>query len=417
MKANAEIETSKGTITSVDGSTLAYIDTSVLRSDAGGTVKSVNVTENQYVNAGDLLLSLQNDDLKLTLDTTDLKLQSLQRQLEIQEEQLTYYKITAPNDGTIASMDAVEGDTVKPGDVLAVVSDMGHMQFSVTIDELDIAKVKAGQKVNITVDALPDTTAKPLTGTVTDVAMEGTSSGGVTTYPVTISLDKPGELKAGMNANAEIMISDKQNVLMVPLEAIQKFGDISFVWVQSDGTQSDNAGQGFGYGPGNNSGSGNGNSNSAGSGNGTFNRRNRTGTSGSGANGSGTNGAGTNGSGGSGAGASGNGAGASGNDAQQNAQSGNAFANAGRSSASANPYYANARLVRVETGINNDTYIEIVSGLQEGETVILPPTTSGTDANTQNRTGLGGMGGFLGGISGGNTGGNNNRPAQYFRGD
>ena len=170
MKANAEIDTPEGSFTSVDSGLLSCINTSVLESDAGGTVTSVNVIENQFVNAGDVLAEMQNDSAKLTLDTDNLKLQSLQRQLVIQQQQLTYYKITAPCDGTVASVNNIAGDTVQPGNTLAVVSDMGHLQFQVSIDELDIAKVKVGQKVNITLDALPETSTTPLTGTVSDVA-------------------------------------------------------------------------------------------------------------------------------------------------------------------------------------------------------------------------------------------------------
>lgn len=412
MKANADITTSSEILSSVESSTLACINSTIVRSDAGGTIQSVNVMENQYVNAGDILLKLQNDDLKLTLDTTDLKIQSLQRQLQIQQEQLTYYKIAAPCDGEITSQTSIEGDTVKPGDVMAVVADMGHMEFSVTIDELDIAKVQVGQKVNITVDALPETSTTPLTGQVIKTAMEGTSSNGVTTYPVTISINETDKLKAGMNANADILISDKQNVLMVPLEAVQKMGNRSFVWVRSNGKTTGSSG--FGQWGGN----------------GINGQRNRNGANGSGAQ-SGNQAQGAQ-SGNTRQGAQGNNTaqgarngntqqGAQNGNTRQGMQNGNAAQGFRRNAAAINSYYANATIMPVQTGINNDTFIEITSGLQEGDVVILPQTTtsSGQQSATQNRSGFGGggMGGMFGGITGGGGGGGNNRAQNFQRGD
>lgn len=389
MQASAEIQTPSGIVSSVENGALAYLNSTKLRSDAGGTVKTVNAMENQYVNAGDTLLEITNDDLKLTLDTTDLKLQNLQRQLEIQTEQLAYYKITAPNSGMITSLTAKEGDTVKQGDVLAVVADMGHMQFSVSVDELDIAKVQVGQRVDITVDALEETTTKPLTGQVTKTAMEGTSSGGVTTYPVTISVNETDKLKAGMNANATIYISEKKDVLMVPLEAVQKMGNRSFVWVKSNGTNQANGSGQWKYG-----------------GNNTRGNRNNTNGSDNGGN-SQTQGQQN----------------SQQNGQQQNGnQSGSSAQGNRRNMSASNPYYAGAVIMPVETGINNDTYIEITSGLKEGDIVILPQvTTSSKTNNTQTNSGLG-LGGMLGGGGGmnggyqrfnnGDNGGGNNQRIQ-----
>ena len=82
-----------------------------------------------------------------------------------------------------------------------------------------------------------------------------------------------------------------------------------------------------------------------------------------------------------------------------------------------NPYYANAVPKMVVIGINNESYIEIVSGLNEGDEVILPPVVAAKTGNTPAATagfgGLGGMGGgartFVGGGGGGNAGANYNR--------
>jgi len=94
-------------------------------------------------------------------------------------------------------------------------------------------------------------------------------------------------------------------------------------------------------------------------------------------------------------------------DPSENAPTGGIAGGGFRGGLQNSQYYAGAMPVLVELGINNDTYIEIVSGLQEGQEVILPPlASSSTQDNAQTRAGIGGMGG-LGGLGGG---GNNRNP-------
>ncbi|MCX7920879.1 MAG: HlyD family efflux transporter periplasmic adaptor subunit [Clostridia bacterium] len=356
LNASAEITTSKETLTSANAGKIEYINYQTIKSDAGGTVKSVKVRKNNFVKAGEVLVELQNDELVTSGNTVDLKIKDLYAQLESAEKKLSDYKIYAPIDGVIISQSKKAGDIVKAGDALMTISDIGHMQFEVSIDELDIAKVKIGQKVNVTVDALTETSAKPLTGEVIKIAIEGTSSNGVTTYPVTIRVNDTSNLKIGMNANAEIMINEKSGVLLVPLEAVQKMRNRSFVMVKGTAENSENSSN-FNGGNGGNRGSvqeGNGNTNSS------------------------------------------------------NRAAGNMPAGMARGNSANAQYYANSVRKPVEVGINNSEYIEIISGLQEGDEVILPPLATSTQQNTtQMRTGIGGIGGFGGGM-GGMTGGRNN---------
>ncbi len=437
MKANAELKADGTALDSVESASLTYKNKKILRSDAGGTVTSINVRENEFVNSGDVLVKLENEDLLLTSSTNNIKMESLKSQLEIQQKQLDYYTITAPFDGTITSMSTANaGDTVKQGELLAVDSDMNHLQFSISIDELDISKIAAGQAVNITAEALSDTKTAPLTGKVTKIAMEGDTSNGVTTYPVTVTVDDnaAGKLKTGMNIDAEILVSNKQDVLMIPLEAVTEIGGRSFVYVKgTDSNQTGKTGQNNQSGKENSSGQnwrngqsgqGNpsgqsgqnaqsgGNGQNAQSGGNGQNWRNGTGsTSGSGirrsfrggntsgaaigasnpgaATGADTSGAAIkpNAAGkASGAKASGTAAGASGRSFRQNA----------------NSYYVGAVLTEVQTGTRNDTYIEIVGGLSEGQVVVLPKVTASSsnsgNGNGQNNRRTGIMGGtFQGG--------------------
>lgn len=410
MKASAEIKAGGTVLDSTESGTLTYKNKKTLRSDAGGTVTDINVRENEFVNSGDVLVTLENEDLVLTSSTNDIKMENLKSQLEIQQKQLDYYTITAPFDGTITSMGtANEGDTVKQGEVLAVVSDMNHLQFSINIDELDISKIAVGQDVNITAEALSETQTAPLAGKVSKIAMEGTSNNGVTTYPVTVTVEDndAGKLKTGMNIDAEILVSNKQNVLMVPLEAVISRAGRSFVYVKGaagsgqsgqtgqfgqgnpfgqdaqNGSNTDQSGESRWNGQGGQTGAKdrnwqNGTGTTSGSGiRQSFRNRNTSGA----AIGANTSGAafGPNVSGGYfGQNSSGSAAGVRGMTRRQNTDS----------------YYAGAILTEVQTGISNDTYIEIVDGLSEGQVVVLPKTSTASSNNSTNKNSGFSLGGF-----------------------
>lgn len=372
MIATGEIVVNGILLDSVKSGQLAYVNKKVLKSDAGGTIVGLSVRENEYVNAGDILVKLENDDLLLTSSTNDIKMKNLISQLEIQQKQLDYYTIVAPFNGTITSMGTSnEGDTVKQGTMLAVVSDMTHLEFSISIDELDISQIAVGQEVKITAEALEDTQITPYTGKVSKVAMEGSSSNGVTTYPVTVSVEESaaGKLKTGMNIDAEIYISNKVNVLMVPLEAVIKMGNRSFAYVKGK----EATGQGETTVEGTTTEGAN-SSNAV-----NANRRRRGGS-------------------------------ANTNDSQAgNSASGSLQAQSERVSQKnvKNSYYDGATLVPVETGISNDTYIEIISGLSEGQEVVLPKTSSASAASATSGFQRNRDNGFISGSTpaGGMTGG------------
>ena len=65
-------------------------------------------------------------------------------------------------------------------------------------------------------------TDKTYVGTVTRVSMKGSSSGGTTTYPITIRIDNTDGLRPGMNANAEIVVAEANNALVVPNAAVMR---------------------------------------------------------------------------------------------------------------------------------------------------------------------------------------------------
>ncbi|OGD54411.1 hypothetical protein A3J78_00110 [Candidatus Beckwithbacteria bacterium RBG_13_35_6] len=106
---------------------------------------------------------------------------------------------------------------------------------SVNLSEIDVSRVQLDQKTTITLDSIPD---KTFTGKVIGVDRIGQTSSGVTQYPSIIKLDSSApEILPNMTATASIIIDQKDNVLLVPLSAVQSQEGESFVIVFKNNQQ------------------------------------------------------------------------------------------------------------------------------------------------------------------------------------
>ena len=236
MTASADISSSKGVISSTGIAPLNYISKQLVTSITGGTVQSIDVKENEKVSSGQVLVNMSSDDITSAKENSDLQVQDAQAKMALSTKDLDQYKIVSPIDGIITNMANKVGDTVKPGDEVADVSDPSQMEFEIPVDELDIAKLKVGQKTSITVDALPATTKTPVNGEVAKIAVVGDAESGVTTFLVTVKIDDNlGVLKGGMNANGDIQVSNQNNILYVPIEAISTINGNSYVYLKTAG--------------------------------------------------------------------------------------------------------------------------------------------------------------------------------------
>jgi HlyD family secretion protein len=209
QKASAVIDADGEQISSPVSGLLSYVNSVVLEANSSGKVGDIDLKEDQYVNAGDVLMTLTNESVANAEDTDNLKIQDLQSQIDYANKQLEDYKIYAPIDGTISKQDIKVGQMVKNGDTISSIADLDHMKLVVDIDDTDIANIKLGQKANVKVDALPETSTKPIELQVTKIPVEGNTVNGTTTYPVTLSIDNVSEMKIGMNANIEIKVDKK----------------------------------------------------------------------------------------------------------------------------------------------------------------------------------------------------------------
>ena len=222
-------------VSSIGSATFAYQAERTLTAQAAGTVTSINVQEGSDVAKDDIILGLSGDDLTESIQSASESLRSAEISMQNLQDTMNNYTITAPISGTIIEKDAKVGDAVKTGDTLCIVYDLSYLEMNINVDELQISSISVGQQVQITADAVPD---KTYVGTVTRVSMKGTSNGGTTTYPVSIRIDDTDGLRPGMNANAEIVVAEAKNALVVPNAAVVRG---SYVLVTKDSPSAANA--------------------------------------------------------------------------------------------------------------------------------------------------------------------------------
>lgn len=221
-----QISTSTGIFTAVSSN--------IVRAKTAGTVKTLNVYDGKFVNAGDVIAVLTNDDLYTSLDNSNLTLKNLNTQYNSIKDQLDNYTIKAPITGTITAQNLSVGDMVAAGSVLSTISNKDVLEFKIPIDELDIAKLNYDEEVRVSIDAIEETKSNPIQGKISKLPLEGISNAGVTEYYVTIQIPGNENIRISMSANAEIITSSKKDVLMIPIDAVTKENDESIVNVLVD---------------------------------------------------------------------------------------------------------------------------------------------------------------------------------------
>lgn len=162
--------------------------------------------------------------------------------------QLTTSTITAPTDGTLSNLGIVEGMVINTATGTSTTNSVSNQQIAIikneykplatfNLSEIDIPKIKPGQKATITLDSISD---KIFTGIVKTVDRIGTSTSGVTNYAVIVQFDSGvNQILPNMASTANIILDSKNDVLSVPSTAIQTSGDQSYVRVLKNGKEQD----------------------------------------------------------------------------------------------------------------------------------------------------------------------------------
>ncbi|MCJ7653960.1 MAG: efflux RND transporter periplasmic adaptor subunit [Dehalococcoidia bacterium] len=174
-----------------------------------------------------------------TLQQYNLSLQSKEIGLYEAKQDIMNTVIIAPSDGTVVSVDLKKSSVLSAQDYSSKTAvklvDTKSIKFTGLVDEIDILKVKVGQKAIISVDAVPDRT---FTGTVKFISPYGTEEGNVVKFALTIELDPYDvELRGGLSATADISVYSAKDVLLVPVSMVttMPFGSIVTVVNESTG--------------------------------------------------------------------------------------------------------------------------------------------------------------------------------------
>ncbi|MEW6622838.1 MAG: efflux RND transporter periplasmic adaptor subunit [Bacillota bacterium] len=247
MKASLKVFTPNGEKQAVTTGNLMSGSSTDIRAPIAGRIVRVKVDSGRTVQEGGALAEIENPDpeqLNDNIATAGLRLQQLKLDLlELEQKQLERkqnMKILAPFDGTISLPSQAKGvgDDVSQGTVLATIIDYSKIQVVIPVDELDIFKIKVGQNVRISADALPNI---PITGQVVKIASHGRSQSGVATFDVTVAVEPVEGLRVGMTVNTDILVEQKLNTLLVPIEAVNRRQGRATVLVadKSEGNGSD----------------------------------------------------------------------------------------------------------------------------------------------------------------------------------
>ena len=246
-----------------DSANFEYVNTQMILSKTSGTLETLDIANGDIVYAGETVAYVKSDTATTALSNAQLSYDdavlNLQKQviqndtfsqdsaiknaelalddartnLKKAEDTVEDFVVEAPIEGTVVKKNAKNGDTRDSSnstEALCVIYDLSSLKISVEVDETEISLVKIGQKATITADAV----AGEFEGEVTKVPVDGVNTNGVTTYTIEVQIKDYGGLLPGMNVDAEIVVEEAVDVLVVPVNSVNR-GNI--VFVKDDGTQ------------------------------------------------------------------------------------------------------------------------------------------------------------------------------------
>ena len=220
-----------------NGQTQFYETRDIITKAAGPVAGQGNLLNYANVSAGEDLLYLGSS-------TIDEKIQAQQVKLDEAQEAMDDFNAVAPIDGTVTSCNLVEGQEVKSGDTVIMISNNVTMLVTINVNDQNISFIKPGSYVD-----LKDWNDNVFQGLVTSIDMSGSQggdsmmgggSGGGTNYPVTLTVDNfSGALMEGMTLQYSFVTSESAECVLVPTSCVKYFSDqegnrCKVVFVQRD---------------------------------------------------------------------------------------------------------------------------------------------------------------------------------------
>ena len=187
------------------------------------------------------------DRAKRSQDAASRRIAQARAQQTSAQDTLSKTSVVSPIDGTVSRLRVREGEMVviglqnQPGTTLMTVSDLSQIDAEVKVAEADVLRLALGQPATVTLEAIP---GKPFTGKVVEIgasALPVTAGASAREFKVVVRLDNADvSLRPGLTCDAEIVTSERANVLTVPLQSVviraaAGGGDRTGVFVVRDG--------------------------------------------------------------------------------------------------------------------------------------------------------------------------------------
>lgn len=196
----------------------------------GGTIKKINCSVNDSVARNEVLITLENKANSTANIQLMTERDNVSKDLSVALGYLQNSSIIATNEGTVGFINLAK-DQMTTDDSMIELHIGGAVKFCMKVDEVDIATVKVGQLVNVTLDAFP---SKIYSGKVTRISNIGESSGKITVYAVEAVLDDNEGLLEGMNGSAEIVTESLENIITIPSDMVFEDEHGKYVMVVDD---------------------------------------------------------------------------------------------------------------------------------------------------------------------------------------
>ncbi len=196
-----------------------------------GYVYAVYMEKNRKKWEGNRLIYLVNVPVSEEYQALEKTRQELTEKIAAAGAMLESGAVPAPQPGIVSSL---VDPSLTEQTALATLASMyvgDKMDMVVSVDELDITHVQAGQSAEVAMDAVQGATYQ---ATVSHVSQIGAPTSGVTVYDVTLDLEGDGRLKIGMNGTATIKVQEVSDALLVPMAALNSSREGQYVWVQDE---------------------------------------------------------------------------------------------------------------------------------------------------------------------------------------
>ncbi len=236
--------------------TLAPFRQTDITTTTAGKVERVNFNQGSFVKSGATLITLDNNLKEISLEATQLTIDKLKKdvkrydillegnattQLQVNDVKYNYESalnqaaqlrkqiadanVKAPMSGQIVSRDIEPGEYITPGKVLGTVLDISRLKVEVPVNESDVYKLSKGQAVKVSTELFP---GKIFNGSITFISPQGSAEH---SYPVEITLNNVGPLKAGTYVNVDFTRKSTQKALQIPRSALVESIQNPYVYI------------------------------------------------------------------------------------------------------------------------------------------------------------------------------------------